>query len=192
MGPAQRAARVGLAQVCHEEKPAVRFVENRGIRAALLEFPDAGEEVGVDGALGDEAFRAKARFVEPAQSAAGAEHTADGRARRDQGARPGDDRMRLLLDVAKVWELLGQSTKRAALASASKSTAPDAVKGVERIGKGPRILGPAASLPAGGSAAWLRRPRNIPAMVAAAPAIAPLSMPRLVICVAVDTIYSRW
>ncbi len=79
-----------------------------GIRAALVKLPDAGEDVGVDGALGDQAFRAESQLVEPAESSAGAEYASDRRLRRNQGPHAGDDGARFLLHVAEVGELFGQ------------------------------------------------------------------------------------
>jgi hypothetical protein len=81
-----------------------------------------------------------------------------------------------------------QSTKRAWLASTSKSTAPDSVKGVVRIGNGPRILGSAVSALAG-------RPTRVSAarrITPDAPAIAAASTWRLVMFLFVDMTFSAF
>ena len=99
---------MGLVEVDHEQEFAVRIPQGRRIRAALVQFPDAGENVGVDGSLGDQPFRAESQFVQPAESAAGAEDTPDRRFGRQQGTRAGDDVARFLLDVAEVGEVFGE------------------------------------------------------------------------------------
>ena len=99
---------MGPGEVDHEHEFAVRIPKSRRIRPALVQFPDASENVGVDRSLGDQPFRAEPQFVQPAKSPAGAEDTPDRRFGREQSPRASDDVACFLLDVAEVGEVFGE------------------------------------------------------------------------------------
>ena len=102
---------MGRGEADHEHEFAVRITHGCGIRAALVQLPDAGENVGVDGSLGDQPFRAESQFVKPAESSAGLKTRRIGGLAASR-ARASDEVARFLLDVAEIGERPASSISR--------------------------------------------------------------------------------